>query len=156
MLITLVEEDYNWNLFGSARNVLVVDVPLFTTDQYLSYKDLLATSGGHLTFYVDNDNWLSVAYVIKCLLQQGISLTTDPYPPSPKSLSSPKSHRSSSTVLRSNSSKYVADDSIFLPKLDSLALAEHNSTFSEKGDQLQNCDIIFILCYLVLYFHNIL
>ena len=28
------------------------------------------------------------------------------------------------------------------------------STISEKGDQLQNRDIIFILQYLVLYFHN--
>ena len=56
ILITIVEEDYYWSFFGSARNVLVVDVPLFTTDQYSSYKDLLATSGGHLTFYVDNDN----------------------------------------------------------------------------------------------------
>ena len=86
--ITTVEEDFY------ITNVLVVDVPLFTTDQYLSYKELLATSEGHLTFYVDNDNWLSVAYVIKPLLEQGISLATDPYPPSSKSPSSPDSHPS--------------------------------------------------------------
>ena len=28
------------------------------------------------------------------------------------------------------------------------------STFSEKGDQLQNRDVFFFLEYLVLYFHN--
>ena len=31
---------------------------------------------------------------------------------------------------------------------------ESFSTFSEKGDQLENCDVIFFLEYLVLYFHN--
>ena len=31
---------------------------------------------------------------------------------------------------------------------------ESFSTFSEKGDQLENRDIIFFLEYLVLYFHN--
>ena len=30
----------------------------------------------------------------------------------------------------------------------------YKSPFSEKGDQLQNRDIIFFLKYLVLYFHN--
>ena len=111
-------------LFGSATNVLVVGVSLFTTDQYLSYKELLATSEGYLTFYVDNDDWLSVCN--KQLLEQGISLTTDPYPVSLKSPSSPESHPSSSAVRSSKSSKYVADDSICLPKLDSLALAQLN------------------------------
>ena len=99
---------------GTATNVLVVDVPLFTTGQYLSYKELLPKPGGHLTFYVDNDNWLSVAYVIKQLLGQGISLTTNPYPASPKYPSSPDSHPS------------MADDSVCLPRLDSLALVQHN------------------------------
>ena len=83
ILITTVEEDFYEEFVFIATNVLLVDVPLFTTDQYLSYKDLMATSGGHLTFYVDNDNWLSVAYVIKQLLEQGISVTTDPNPSSP-------------------------------------------------------------------------
>ena len=63
---------------------------------------------------MDNDNWLSVAYVIKQLLEQGISLTTDPYPPSPKSPSSPDSHPS------------MADDFVYLPRLDSLALVQRN------------------------------
>ena len=63
---------------------------------------------------MDNDNWLSVAYVIKQLLEQGISLMTDPYPPSPKSPSSPDSHPS------------MADDSVYLPRLDSLALVQCN------------------------------
>ena len=93
ILITTVEEDFYEEFTGTATNVLVIDVPLFTTSQYLSYKEL-AKPGGHLTFYVDNDNWLSVAYVIKQLLEQGISLTTDPYPPCPKSPSSPDSHPS--------------------------------------------------------------
>ena len=56
ILITTVEEDFYEEFAFMATNVLLVDVPLFTTDQYSSYKDLLATSGGHLTFYVDNDN----------------------------------------------------------------------------------------------------
>ena len=94
ILITTVEEDFYEEFTGTATNVLVVDVPLFSTSQYLSYKELLATSEGHLIFYVNNDNWLSVAFVIKQLLEQGISLTTDPYPPSPKSPSSPGSHPS--------------------------------------------------------------
>ena len=114
ILITTVEEDLCEEFIGTATNVLVVDVPLFTTDQYLSYKELLATSEGYLTFYVNNNNWLSVACVIKQLLEQGISLTTDLYPPSPKSLSSPESHPS------------MADNSVCLPKLDSLALAQCN------------------------------
>ena len=114
ILITTVEEDFYEEFTGTATNVLVVDVPLFTTSEYLSYKELLAKPGGHLTFYVDNDNWLIVAYVIKQLLKQGISLTTDPYPPSPKSPSSPDSHPS------------MADDSVHLLKLDSFALAQHN------------------------------
>ena len=76
ILITTVEEDFYKGFMGTATNVLVVNVPLFTTDQYLSYKELLATSEGHLTFFVDNNNWLSVAYVIKQLLEQGISLST--------------------------------------------------------------------------------
>ena len=103
ILITTAEEDFHEEFTCTATNVLVVDVSLFTTSQYLSYKELLAKPGGHLTFYVDNDNWLSVAYVIKQLLEQGISLTTDPYPPSPKSLSCPDSHPS------------MADDSVCLP-----------------------------------------
>ena len=123
---------------GTATNVLVVDVPLFTTNLYLSYKELLATSEGHLTFYVDNENWLSVAYVIKQLLEQGISLTTDPYPSSPKFPSNPGSYPShfiswvpdncptNTVVLRSESSKSMADDSVCLPKSDSLALAQCN------------------------------
>ena len=131
ILITTVEEYFYEEFTGTATNVLVVDVPLFTTDQYLSYKVLLATSEGHLTFYVNNDNWLSVAYVIKQLLEQGISLTTDPYPSCPKLPSSPGSFPSNSVslvpdncptntvVLRSESFKYRADDSVHLPKLDS-------------------------------------
>ena len=87
---------------------------------------------------MDNDNWLSVAYAIKQLLEQGISLTTDPYPSSPKFPPSPGSYPSYSislvpdncptniVVLRSESSKSIADDSVHLPKLDSLALAQHN------------------------------
>ena len=114
ILITTVEEDFYEEFTGTATNVLVVDVPLFITSQYLSYKELLAEPGGHLTFYVDNDNWLSVAYVIKQLLEQGISLTTDPYPPSPKSPSSPDSHPS------------MAVNSVCLSRLDSFALAQHN------------------------------
>ena len=114
ILITTVEEDFYEEFTGTATNVLVVDVPLFTTSQYLSYKELLSKPGGHLTFYVDNDNWLSVAYVIKQLLEQGISLTTDPYPPSPKSPSSPDSHPS------------MADDSVYLPRWDSLTLVQCN------------------------------
>ena len=113
ILMTTVEVDFYEEFTGTATNVLV-DVPLFTTSQYLSYKELLSKPGGHLTFYVDNDNWLSVAYVIKQLLEQGISLTTDPYPPSPKSPSSPDSHPS------------MADDSVCLPRLDSLALVQCN------------------------------
>ena len=74
ILITTVEEDFYEEFTGTATNVLVVDVPLFTTSQYLSYKNLLPKPGGHLTFYVDNDNWLSVAYIIKQLLEQGIFL----------------------------------------------------------------------------------
>ena len=112
ILIITVEEDFYEEF--TATNVLVVDVPLFTTSQYLSYKELLSKPGGHLTFYVDNDNWLSVAYVIKQLLEQGISLTTDPYPPSPKSPSTPDCHPS------------MANDSVCLPRLDSLALVQCN------------------------------
>ena len=63
---------------------------------------------------MDNDNWLSVTNVIKQLLEQEISLTTDPYPPSPKSPSSPDSHPS------------LADDSVCLPRLDSLVLVQCN------------------------------
>ena len=114
ILITTVEEDFYEEFTGTATNVLVVDVPLFTTSQYLSYKELLSKPGGHLTFYVDNDSWLSVAYVIKQLLEQGISLTTDPYLPSPKSPSSPDCHPS------------MAGDSVCLPRLDSLALVQCN------------------------------
>ena len=114
ILITTVEEDFYEEFTGTTTNVLVVDVPLFTTSQYSSYKELLAKPEGHLTFYVDNDNWLSVAYVIKQLLEQGISLTTDSYPPSPKSPSSPYSHPS------------MADASVCLRRLDSFALAQHN------------------------------
>ena len=55
ILITTVEDFYE-EFTGTATNVLVVDVPLFTTSQYLSYKELLAKPGGHLTFYVDNEN----------------------------------------------------------------------------------------------------
>ena len=88
ILITNVEEDCHEEFTGTATNVLAVDVPLFTTEKYLSYSELLATSEGHLTFYV-NDDWLSVAYVIKQLFEQGISLSTDPYPSSPKFPSSP-------------------------------------------------------------------
>ena len=117
ILITTAEEDFYEEFTGTATNVLVVVVPLFTTDQYSSYKELLATSMGHLTFYVDNENWLSVAYVIKHLLEQGISLTTDPYPPSPKSPSSPSSP---------DSHPSMADDSVHLPKLDSLVWTQHN------------------------------
>ena len=62
ILITTVDEDFYEEFTGTATNVLVVDVPLFTTGQYLSYKELLATPEGHLTFYVDKNNWLSVAY----------------------------------------------------------------------------------------------
>ena len=62
-MIATVEENFYEEFIGTATNVLV-DVPLFTTDQYLSYKELLGTSEGHLTFYVNNDNWLSVVYVI--------------------------------------------------------------------------------------------
>ena len=61
ILITTVEEDFYEEFTGTATNVLVIDVPLFTISQYLSYKELLAKSGGHLTFYVDNGNCLSVA-----------------------------------------------------------------------------------------------
>ena len=39
----------------------------------------------------------------------------------------------------------------FIPKL--IARPEY-STFSEKGDQLQNQDVVFFLEYLVLYFHT--
>ena len=94
ILITTVEEDFDEEFTGTVTNVLVVDVLLFTSDQYLSYKELLAKPGGHLTFYVDNNNWLSMAFILKQLLEQGISITTDPYPPSPKSPSSPDSHPS--------------------------------------------------------------
>ena len=137
ILITTVEEDFYEEFVFMATNVLV-DVQLLTTNQYSSYKDLLATSGGHLKFYVDNDNWLSVAYVIKQLLEQGISLTTDPNPSSPNCPSSPASYPSHSKSLvydscsittvvpRSNSPKFMADDSVCLSKLDSLALAQLN------------------------------
>ena len=60
ILITNIDEDFYEKCTGTAANFLVVDVPLFTTDQYLSYKELLAKPGGHLKFYVSN-NWLSVA-----------------------------------------------------------------------------------------------
>ena len=138
ILITTVEEDFYEEFVFMATNVLLVDVPLFTTNLYSSYKDLIATSGGHLTFYVDNDNWLSVAYVIKQLLEQGISLTTDPNPSSPNCPSSPASYPSHSKSLvsdncsittvvpRSNSPKFMADDTVHLSKLDSLALAQLN------------------------------
>ena len=104
----------------------------------MSYKELLATSEGHLTFYVNNDNWLSMADVIKQLLEQGISLSTDPYPSSLKFLPGLGSYPSHSislvpdncptntVALRSESSKSMADDSVCLPKLDSLALAQCN------------------------------
>ena len=103
ILITTVEEDFYEEFVFMATNVLLVDVPLFTTDQYSSCKDLLAISGGHLTFYVDNDNLLSVAYVIKQLLEQGIFLTTDPNPSSPNCPSSPASYPSHSRSLVSDS-----------------------------------------------------
>ena len=45
ILITTVEEDFYEEFVFMATNVLLVDVPLFTTDQYSSYKDLIATSG---------------------------------------------------------------------------------------------------------------
>ena len=137
ILITTVEEDFYEEFIFIPTNVLV-DVPLFITDQYSSYKDLIATSGAHLTFYVDNDNWLSVAYIIKQLLEQGISLTTDPNPSSPNCPSSPASYPSHSKSLvsdncsittvvpRSNSPKLMADDSVCLSRLDSLALAQLN------------------------------
>ena len=76
--------------------------------------------------------------IIKQLLEQGISLTTDPYPSSPKFPSNPGSYPSHSiswvpdnfptntVVLRSESSKSMVDDSVCLPKLDSLALAQRN------------------------------
>ena len=79
-----------------------------------------------------------MAYVIKQLLEQGISLTTDPYPSSPKFPSSPGSYPSHSiswvpdncptntVILRSESSKSMVDDSVCLPRLDSLALAQCN------------------------------
>ena len=134
ILITTVEEDFYEVFTGIATNVLVVDVPLFTTGQNMSYKELLATSEGHLIFYVNNDNWLSVAYVIKQLLEQGISLSTHSYPSSSKFPSSPGSYPSHSislvpdncpintVVLRPDSSKSMADDSVCLPKLDSPCL----------------------------------
>ena len=56
ILITTVEEDFYEEFTVTGTNVLVVDVPLFTTSQYLSYKELLSKPEGHLTFYVDNDN----------------------------------------------------------------------------------------------------
>ena len=46
ILITTVEEDFYEEFTGTATNVLVVDVPLFTSDQYLSYKEFLAKPGG--------------------------------------------------------------------------------------------------------------
>ena len=138
ILITTVEEDFYEEFLFIATNVFLVDFPLFTTEQYSSYKDLITTSGGHLTFYVDNDNLLSVAYVIKQLLEQGISLTTDPNSSSPNCPSSPAFYPSHSKSLmsdncsittvvpRSNSPKFMADDSVHLSKLDSLALAQLN------------------------------
>ena len=102
ILIITVEEDCCVYLFGSATNVFVVDVPLFTMDQYSSCKELPATSEGHLTFYVDNNNRLSMASVIKQLLEQGISLTTDPNPSSPNCPSSPASYPSQSISLVSD------------------------------------------------------
>ena len=122
-LITTVEEDFYEEFIGTATNVLVVDVPLFTTDQYLSYKELLATSEGHLIFYVNNDNWLSVAYVIKQLLEQGISLTTDPYPPSPKSPSSPDSHPSMAEELARLQQELQSVQNTLADKHDHFALA---------------------------------
>ena len=138
ILITTVEEDFYEEFIFMATNVLLVDVPLLTTDQYSSYKDLIATSGGHLTFYVDNDNWLSEAYVIKQLLEERIFLTTDPNPSSPNCPSSPASYPSHSKSLvsdncsittvvpRSNSPRFTADGSVCLSKWDSLTLAQHN------------------------------
>ena len=87
---------------------------------------------------MDNNNWFSVAYVIKQLLEQGIFLTTDPNPSSPNCPSSPASYPSHSKSLvsdncsittvvpRSNSPKFMADGSVCLSKWDSLALAQHN------------------------------
>ena len=46
ILITTVEEDFCEEFTGTVTNVLVVDVPLFTSDQYLNYKELLAKPGG--------------------------------------------------------------------------------------------------------------
>ena len=123
ILITTVEEDFSEEFIGTATNVLVVDVPLFTTDQYLSYKELLATSEGHLIFYVNNDNWLSVAFVIKQLLEQGISLTTDPYPPSPKSPSSPDSHPSMAGELARLQQELQSVQNTLADKHDHFALA---------------------------------
>ena len=123
ILITTVEEDFYEEFTGTATNVLVVDVPLFSTSQYLSYKELLSKLGGHLTFYVDNDNWLSVAYVIKQLLEQGISLTTDPYPPSPKSPSSPDSHPSMAGELARLQQELQSVQNTLADKHDHFALA---------------------------------
>ena len=123
ILITTVEEDFYEKFTGTATNVLVVDVPLFSTSQYLSYKELLSKLGGHLTFYVDNDNWLSVAYVIKQLLEQGISLTTDPYPPSPKSPSSPDSHPSMAGELARLQQELQSIQNTLADKHDHFALA---------------------------------
>ena len=87
---------------------------------------------------ITNPNWLSVAYVIKQLLEQGVSLTTDPNSSSPNCPSSPASYPSHSRSLmsdscsittvvpRSNSPEFMADDSVCLSKLDFLALVQHN------------------------------
>ena len=79
-----------------------------------------------------------MAYVIKQSLEQGISLSTDPYPLSPKFPSSAGSYLSNSislvhdncptntVVLKSEGSKSMANNSVCLPKLDSLAFAQCN------------------------------
>ena len=58
-------------------------------------------------------------------MEQGISLTTDPYPPSPKAPSGPDSHPS------------MADNSVHLPKLDSFALDEFKYEFARLAQQIQ-------------------
>ena len=58
-----------------------------------------------------------MALILKQLLEQGISPTTDSYPPSPKSPSSPSSP---------DSHPSMADDSLYLPKLDSLVWPQHS------------------------------
>ena len=58
------------------------------------------------------------------------------------------------SVYGSEDSEIVTDKEEEKEEESKKIIFKRISTFSEKGDQLQNRDIIFFLEYFVLYFHN--